>query len=238
MLMALMLSQDRIKVKNFVCSDLNSDLINLWNTIKTNPTELADYYADLWIEMNSTEDKEYKKQYFGKVRERLNHEHNPMDFLFIMRTTTNGMPRYNTSGEFNNSFHVTRDGINPNSLRKILLEWSEKLNKHNVTFKCTDFREIQPENENDFVYIDPPYAGTKGMYFGSIEPNLLFDYLRNLKCYYCMSYDGISGSDDNTYKVPEDVYTEHQYILSGNSSFKRTIGKDRNAIVYESLYIK
>ena len=27
------------------------------------------------------------------------------------------------------------------------------------------------------------------------------------------------------------------YIKSGNSSFKRTIGKDKNAMVYESLYM-
>ena len=53
-----------------------------------------------------------------------------------------------------------------------------------------------------------------------------------------MSYDGISGNIDNTYAVSEDVYTKHIYIKSGNSSFKRTIGKSNNSIVFESLYIK
>lgn len=37
---------------------------------------------------------------------------------------------------------------------------------------------------------------------------------------------------------PNDIYTTHKYILSGNSSFKRTIGKSNDSIVYESLYIK
>ena len=53
-----------------------------------------------------------------------------------------------------------------------------------------------------------------------------------------MSYDGISGKEDNTYDVPEDLYSKHVYIKSGNSSFKRVIGKSNDSIVYESLYIK
>ena len=58
---------------------------------------------------------------------------------------------------------------------------------------------------------------------------------RNVR--YIMSFNGKSGDVDNTCPVPEDCYTSHLYIKSGNSSFKRTIGKDRNAMVYESLYM-
>lgn len=46
------------------------------------------------------------------------------------------------------------------------------------------------------------------------------------------------GEEDNTWNVPEDVYSKHEYLLSGNSSFKRTIGKSNDSIVYESLYVK
>jgi len=55
---------------------------------------------------------------------------------------------------------------------------------------------------------------------------------------YVLSFDGISGDVDNTFDVPKNVYSEHKYILSGNSSFKRTIGKSNDSVVYESLYIK
>ena len=50
--------------------------------------------------------------------------------------------------------------------------------------------------------------------------------------------DGISGKEDNTQEIPRDIYTRHEYLLSGNSSFKRTIGKSNDSIVYESLYVK
>ena len=48
----------------------------------------------------------------------------------------------------------------------------------------------------------------------------------------------ISGNVDNTYEVPSDLYSQHLYIKSRNSSFKRAIGKSNDSIVYESLYIK
>ena len=57
--------------------------------------------------MNINEDRGFKREYFYKIRERFNKEKSPYDFMFIMGTTTNGMPRYNLKGEFNNSFPVT-----------------------------------------------------------------------------------------------------------------------------------
>lgn len=225
-----------IKVNRYVCSDLNDGLIALWNEIKNNPKDVSDYYFKLWHELNENDDKERKKKYFTMVRERFNREKNPLDFMFIMRTTTNGMPRYNSSGEFNNSFHVTRNGIIPETLEKIIYEWSEILNNNNVEFRCCSYEVIQP-NENDFMYLDPPYANTKGMYYGKINYNRFWNWLRSCKCKYALSFDGLSGNVDSTYEVPEDVYSKHEYLLNGNSSFKRTIGNSNDSIVYESLYI-
>ena len=208
-----LLSSD-IKVNRYVCSDLNGDLINLWNMIKDNPKYLSDYYSKLWSELNVDDDKERKKRYFESVRE-----------------------RYNKDGKFNNSFHVTRNGILPDKLEKILLEWSELLNKYNVEFKCCSYEEIST-NENDLLYLDPPYAATRGMYYGSIDLENFFNWLAGQNGYYLLSFDGKSGNIDITYNVPEDLYSEHKYMFSGNSSFKRTIGKSNDSIVYESLYLK
>ena len=235
-LMGLLLSE--IKCEKYICSDINKGLIDLWNMIKDNPLVVSETYSQLWHELNDEDDdKDRKRSYFNMVRERYNQYYNPTDFMFIMRTTTNGMPRYNAKGEFNNSFHITRNGINPKKLTKIIFEWSDILNKNNVQFVCCDYKMLKPK-QNDFVYLDPPYANTKGMYYGSLDNKQLFDWLRKCESKYIMSFDGISGDVDNTYSVPKDIYSEHKYILSGNSSFKRTIGKSNDSIVYESLYIK
>lgn len=233
---ALTESKDH-KVNKFVCSDLNRDLINLWNAVKNRPKEVADYYKILWTEMNKNDDKAIKRAYFENVRERYNKERNPLDFMFIMRTTTNGMPRYNSKGEFNNSFHITRNGINPDTLEKIIFEWSDLLNKNNVEFRHCSYIEIEPQ-ENDFIYMDPPYANTKGMYFDKFDNQEFFVWMKMIPCGYAFSYDGKSGNENHTYDVPTDLYNEHVYIKSGNSSFKRIKEVAKDAIVYESLYLK
>ena len=232
------LLESDINVKKYVASDINKDLIKLFIAIKKIPNDVYRHHEDLWHSMNDgIDDKAYKRKFFETVRERYNKYHNPLDFMFIMRTTTNGMPRYNQKGEFNNSFHITRNGINPDTLRSVVFDWSDILNEKNVEFRCCSFDEICP-NDNDFLYLDPPYANTTGMYYGSFDNVRLFEWIKGLKCKWVMSYDGISGNENNTFAVPKELYNEHVYLKSGNSSFKRTIGRDRNAMVYESLYIK
>lgn len=235
--MLFQLLHSDIKFERYECSDLNKGLIDLWNLIKTNPKLVSNKYREMWNELNIDDDKERKKQYYYKVRERYNNEHDPCDFMFIMRTTTNGMPRYNKNGEFNNSFHVTRNGIVPDTLDKIISQWSQVLNEKNVHFIHRSYEDIQA-NDNDFIYLDPPYANTKGMYYGTIGYEELWDWMRTQPCSYMMSFDGKTSSIDITYDVPKDVYDTHEYLYSGNSSFRRVIGTSNSEYVSESLYIK
>ena len=225
------------KAEHYVCSDLNSDLINLWNKIKNEPDRLSDEYENRWNEMNALSSELEKRTYFEKVRSRFNEEKSSYDFLFLNRTCFNGLIRYNGKGEFNSPFHLNRKGIEPGKFRKIIKEWSELLNEYQVEFRNCSYNEIEPE-DGDFVYMDPPYFNTKGMYFNNFAENDFYDFLRNLKCSYLLSYDGKSGDEDHTCELPDDLYDEHHYIKSGNSSFKRIIEVNNDAIVYESLYFK
>ena len=230
------LIHSNIRVNKYICSDINNDLISLWNKIKEEPKFLIEEYTRMWNELNQDEDLERKKQYYYSVRRRFNESKQPQDFLFISRTTTNGLIRYNQKGEFNNSFHVTRKGIEPKRLEKILLEWSELLNKNNVEFINRSYIDIEPQ-EGDFVYLDPPYAGTKGMYYGTIDYEELWRWLKNIKCGFALSFDGTCGSEDRTYDVPKNIYDKHEYIYSGCSSFKR-LKEQKVEYVKESLYLK
>ena len=234
-LAALLLSNKN--VRHYVCSDLNGDLIALWNKIKQSPLEVLDWYRDLWQELNKDSDIDRKREYFNSIRDRLNKEHNPLDFMFVMRTTTNGMPRYNEAGEFNNSFHLTRRGVQPKELKIPLLEWSFLLKKHDVEFRHCSYEDIRPD-KNDFMYLDPPYANSASMYFGSFDVFKFFDWLGTQECLYAFSFDGITTCGDNTFAVPENLYTEHIYTKGQNSSFRRIIGKTNTCMVQESLYIK
>lgn len=222
--------------KKYICSDLNKGLIDTFNLIKNNPKQLQLSYFKLWNQLNKDNDCERKKVYFNQIRKQFNKTGNPNLFLFIMRTATNGMPRYNQNGQFNNSFHVTRNGMYPQQLSKILYEWSNLLNQYNVEFINQSYQQINPL-QKDFVYLDPPYASTKGMYYGTIDFQKLWQFLKNLKCDYIMSFDGIAGQQNMIYNVPENIYNKHLLIDSGNSSFRRVIGNNKNCNVKESLYL-
>ena len=225
-----------IAVERYVCSDKNEDLINLWKAIKCNPEKLIKSYRDMWNELNIDNDLDRQKNYYNSVRERFNKERNEADFLFLSRTAINGLIRYNSKGEFNSSFHLSRKGIAPEKLEKIINQWSGKLNEKNVEFICRSYEEVKVEEE-DFIYLDPPYFNTKGMYFGRIEINDFWIWLKKQECRYVLSFDGISGNVDSTYDVPKEIYDQHYYIYNGCSSFKRIKNNDVS-YVKESLYVK
>lgn len=174
----------------------------------------------MWTEMNQIDDIQFRKFYYMKIRERFNTYHKPEDFLFLSRTATNGLIRFNSKGEFNSSYHLTRKGIIPDKLEKIISQWSDMLNKNNVEFICEDYKNIIPE-QGDFMYCDPPYIGTDSMYFGEINVDEFFNYLNGLKCKYIFNFNGKRSLKDNTYDVPNNIYSKHIYLQSGNSGFKK-----------------
>lgn len=223
-------------VKRFVCSDLNGDLIGLWKEIKNDPERLVIDYDSMWACLNQDDDRERKKRYFDEFRAQFNADRDPSKFLFIMRTTTNGMPRYNRERNFNNSFHITRNGIEPVSLRKILNEWSCVLRANDVEFRNCSYDQISPQ-AGDLVYMDPPYAASSGMYFCTFDVDRFFKWVGTIPSdvKWLVSFDGKAGDDDYTYDVP-NIYKTHEYLKSGNSSFRRTIGMKRSCEVMESLY--
>ena len=228
-----------INVNKYICSDINDDLISLWQTIKNDPQILSESYNEIWHEFNRDDNMNTKKQYYYDIRKRFNETKLPVYFIFLTRTAINGLIRYNSKGEFNSGCNIVRKGINPKTFDKILYDWNNILNKYNVQFRCCSYETIKPK-ENDFVYIDPPYMQIKKntMYNGTIDFEEFWNWLRLLPCGYALSFDGISGNKNNTYDVPKDLYSEHKYILSGNSPFKQMHRKSNDLSVYESLYIK
>jgi DNA adenine methylase len=90
----------------------------------------------------------------------------------------NGLIRFNASGEFNNSLHHTRKGIEPDRLGKIIRDWSEKI--QNTEFYAQDYRKTtERATSGDFVYLDPPYFHTKGRYYGTIDFEQFLSFLED-----------------------------------------------------------
>ena len=71
----------------------------------------------------------------------------------------------NNKNEFNIPLGVNRTGWNPR-MKKNLISFINALNQKNVSFEYNDFRNFNYDklNENDFVYLDPPYLISQATY--------------------------------------------------------------------------
>ena len=150
----------------------------------------------------------------------------------------NGLIRFNANGDFNNSLHHTRPGISPDSLEKIIMDWSKHI--QGSEFIAADYTiTTETAKEGDLIYLDPPYFHTKGRYYGTIDFDAFLAYLEQLNSKgikYMLSFDGIRGEDDFTVELPKELYKRHEFIPSGNSSFKKVMDKE-SIQVLESLYL-
>ena len=216
-----------------VCGDICEPLIDFWNAVKKNPTKLVKEYSSRW---NRLQDEGFDT--FYSIRADFNRKQNPYDLLFLSRTCVNGLIRFNRKGEFNNALHLTRKGIDPKNLEKIILQWSTLI--QNYTFIHGDYSKTTKRiTAGDFVYLDPPYFNTSGMYYGKIIHEDFIDYLeeltsKNIK--FALSFDGQRGTKKYSGGIPKKLYKRRLLIPSGHSPFKKVMDKQLES-VKESLYL-
>ena len=134
-------------------SDLNSDLVLAYTTIRNRIDEL--------ISSLKSHEKNYQKNsksYYYSVR-----ESNPRSeiektsrLLFLNRTCFNGLYRVNSKGKFNVPLgrYTNPNIVNEDNLRSV----SEILQSSKVSIKCRDFESVlRDAKKGDLVYFDPPY---------------------------------------------------------------------------------
>lgn len=223
--------------RNVKCvgSDICKPLILLWQSVRDEPMKLVTDYKIMWNCYNS-KDENYRKEYFNRIRTEFNIDYNSSKFLFLQRTSINGLVRFNSKGKYNSTSHFSRPGIEPNKLEKIILECSELI--QNTYFMNVSYDKIVP-NKNDFIYMDPPYAFTgKSMYYGGIDSKKYYDWVKQLPCKWLMSYDGTLNGK-NIYEIPNDIY-KHKYISNSkmSSSYNVHYGAKNGVkrIIADALY--
>ena len=216
-----------------VAGDIYEPLINLWETIQNSPQSVINDYEEQWNFLQND-----LPNYYYAIRDRFNQNPNPFDLNFLVRTCVNGIIRFNDKGEFNNSFHLSRKGMQPGRFAKNVQKWHAAI--RGITFVCQDYEKTLAEAaEGDFIYLDPPYAGNNMRYTNNLDLTRFFRHLeelnqRNIK--WCLSFDGQRGGSDFSHPVPEELYERKLLISSGNSA----VGKVLNGPieeVYESLYL-
>lgn len=139
-------STNRIQNKAFL-SDQNCDLINAYNVIKNEPDDLIELL------------KEFKNEkdfyYYLRGQNFTNNIQQAAQFIFLNRTSFNGIYRVNLKGEYNVPFGF--------KTYKTLFDFDNliKLSQmfQNTIFNSCDFENILDDiKKNDLVFLDPPYT--------------------------------------------------------------------------------
>ncbi len=138
---------------NAYISDMNKELINLYQVVRDNVNELIvdlqkhDISKEYFMEIrNIDRTKEYKN--WSNIQK-------ASRFIYLNRTCFNGMYRVNSQGQFNVPFGYYK---NPKIVdENNLINCSNLLQRTEI--KHADFSEILKNiKKGDFVYFDPPYV--------------------------------------------------------------------------------
>lgn len=144
-----------LQPKRAVISDTNTELINCYNVIRYDLSEL----------LEDLHGHERTEEYYYKIRgidrdedafKRLSNVQRASRVIFLNKTCYNGLFRVNSKGHFNVPFGRYR---NPKIVDRDALEAVNRyLNTHDVVISNEDFEKaVQDARKGDFVYFDPPY---------------------------------------------------------------------------------
>lgn len=140
------------RYSRYILADINSDLIDLYNIVKTRTAEYIDAASAMFVADNNCAEAYYQlRSEFNQSREPLRRA---VLFLYLNRHGYNGLCRYNLKGEFNVPFGRYKKPYFP---EVELNHFAEKA--QHAEFYCMSYEECMGLAEHDsVVYCDPPYA--------------------------------------------------------------------------------
>lgn len=139
-----------------IINDYNSELINVYLSIKNNAEEL--------IKALEAHDAQNSEDYYYKIRsmdradgyDELTSVQRAARVIYLNKTCYNGLYRVNSAGQFNSPYgrYKKPNIVNAPTIRAM----SKYFNNNDVAIECGDYKKILSKVERDtFVYLDPPY---------------------------------------------------------------------------------
>jgi DNA adenine methylase len=152
-----------------VFADANPHIINLYNAIKHG--QITPGIAKDFLDKEGGSLRERGEAHYYEIRERFNQNGDPLDLLFLNRSSFNGVMRFNKSGKFNVPFGHKPNRFAQAYVTKITNQIkyvSQATSLYDWQFICADFRQVLSNvTESDLIYCDPPYIGRHTDYFNS-----------------------------------------------------------------------
>lgn len=145
-----------IQPKKAIINDYNTELINVYKTVRDNLDGLLDELR-VHAEKNSSD-------YYYEVRaldrdakfNKMSDVEKAARIIYLNKTCYNGLYRVNSAGQFNSPYGRYK---NPNIVNEAVLRViSNYFNDNEVRILSGDYKEaLKNLDENSFVYLDPPY---------------------------------------------------------------------------------
>ncbi len=150
-------------------ADSNRHIITLYKAIQNGSIQQAEVRR--FLDEEGKKLKSRGAEYYYEVRERFNQTSSSLDFLFLNRSCFNGVMRFNRNGKFNVPFGHKPQRFSAAYITKIVnqIGWvAKQMRDKDWEFRVADWRQTLAEVEdNDFVYLDPPYLGRHTDYYNS-----------------------------------------------------------------------
>ncbi|MFP3307190.1 MAG: DNA adenine methylase [Thermocladium sp.] len=143
---------NRGRIKKAIISDINKDLINLYEIIKEKPYELISAIKEIPFK-NNKDDYYQARKLFNSLEPHKNVSRAAL-LLYLNRHGYNGLYRVSSKGEFNVPFGRYNNPSLPDE--------EDIIKFHEILKSCEilnlDFEDaVRSAQRSDFVYFDPPY---------------------------------------------------------------------------------
>ncbi|MCG3722160.1 Dam family site-specific DNA-(adenine-N6)-methyltransferase [Vibrio cincinnatiensis] len=138
--------------EHYLLADINPDLINLYNLLKTDPEHYI-REAKRWFTPENN-----RKEAYLDVRKQFNGcndiMYRSLAFLYMNRFGFNGLCRYNKKGGFNVPFGSYKKPYFPEAELEFFAEKAQR-----ATFICAGYHQtFSQAAQESVIYCDPPYA--------------------------------------------------------------------------------
>jgi DNA adenine methylase len=207
--------------REYTISDINENLINCYEVIKSNIDELI-------TELNKDIYKNNSESYY-KCRDKFNNikfdENNLIEkaalFIYLNKCGYNGMYRENSKGKYNIPFGKMK---NPKICDTVVLR-KDNSGLKNVNIACCEYTSIlELVEKEDFVYLDPPYHETFTDYTNNkfnekeqVELKLFVDELTKKGVFVMLSNSATDFIKD-LYKDYKQINLTIKYSLGGKGA--------------------
>lgn len=154
-----------IAPSEWIISDVNKDLINIWETIKSEPSEIIDYFREFAEEFKEL-DKESKikmcREITSGIEQSVYDKKRAKQFLLMKQCVYMGhliirnrfqFPGLEMNIYINNKYPFLQDSYYDN-----IVDIGNFLNTSNRIILNNDYKDVlRMTEEEDFVFLDPPY---------------------------------------------------------------------------------